>query len=125
MVVVGIFEGARERPVVFPHVRYVEGDVAQTVVASQTAVVGIEEGAAAQSQCLNIVEAFNPLADGIGQDGNGVQPNHHVGLAAPHRPHRQAAVLRAEVDETLCHVAHAFGADEREEGMGGAEGVPE
>ena len=100
VVIKGILQCARHCPVVgIVRVYNIVWHVSVLLVEPYAAVFVAVGGGNAGSKCLLRVETGKSLQVRICNHGHGVVANHHIGLASPHVPHRQAAMLLIEYNE--------------------------
>ena len=126
VVIIGILQCARHRPVVgIVRVGNIVWYIAVLLVETYAAVFVAVGGRNTGCKCLFGIKAAKPFQVGIGNYGHGVVANHHVGLASPHVPHRQAAVLLIVGDERVDHVIDQFGCGVYEKRVCCAESVPQ
>ena len=105
VVVKGILQRARHCPVVgIVGVGNIVWHIPVLLVEPYAAVPVAVCRCNAGCKCLFCIETTESLEVGIGNHRHGVVPNHHIGLASPHVPHRQAAVLLKVCDERVYHV---------------------
>ena len=110
VVVIGILQCARHCPVVgVVRVGNIVWYIAVLLVEAYAAVSVAVGGRNTGCKCLFGIKAAKPFQVGICNNRHGVVTNHHVCLASPHVPHRQAAVLLMECDERVYHVIDQFG----------------
>ena len=100
MVVVSIFQRARHCPVVgIVRVGDIIWYIAVILIESYAPVVVEIRCCDACFKRLFGIESCKALQVGVGNDRYRVVAYHHVGLAAPHVPYRQAPVLLIECNE--------------------------
>ena len=126
-IVESIFKGARERPVVVVvGIFHVARHIAQRALVADAAIFVLARRGEAEAQgAVDVVGRRHDIFEkSICNDRCGVVADHHVGLAAPQRPHGQPPVLFGKVEQGTHHFCCAFRAKQGVEGVRGAVGVP-